>query len=268
MLDILLTALVAYLLMLCALFLFQRRLIYHPDKSIAAPQQYGLSGFEEYITHASDSVPIQLWYRPAIDGFPTVIYYHGNAAHMGDRAGIYAALAGKGFGVLAVGYRGYGKSGGNPSEQGLYRDARAAIAFLVERGIPPERILLFGESLGSGVAVHMAGEYPVAGLILEAPYTSITARASELYRFIPVRFMLRDRFESIGKIGKVKSPLLIFHGEQDTIIPIAHGRAMLEGANQPKQGVFLPGIGHSDFDNEVLSSHVLDFARMHKLIRT
>lgn len=267
MLDLFLTVLAAYVLMLGVLYVFQRHLIYHPDKKIAAPQQYGLSGFSEDTATASDGVPIQLWYRPAESGFPTIVYYHGNAAHMGDRAGIYAALAGKGFGVLAVGYRGYGKSGGKPSEQGLYRDARAAIAFLAERNIAPQQILLFGESLGSGVAVHMAGEYKVAGLILEAPYTSITARAAEIYRFIPVRLMLRDRYESLGKISKIKAPLLIFHGELDETIPVAHGRRMLEGANEPKHGIFFPEVSHSDFDNAVISAHVLDFAKKHGLIQ-
>ncbi|MDE3015806.1 MAG: alpha/beta hydrolase [Pseudomonadota bacterium] len=267
MVNTLLTVLAAYALTLGALYLFQRRLIYHPDKIIAAPKQYGLAGFSEHTATASDGVPIQLWHRPAAGGFPTIVYYHGNAFHMGNRAGIYAALADKGFGVLAVGYRGYGKSGGRPSEQGLYRDARAAIAFLNDKNIPPQRLLLFGESLGSGIAVQMAGEYDIGGLILEAPYTSITARAAEIYRFIPVRLMLRDRFDSLKKIGKVRAPLLLFHGERDDTIPVAHGRAILAAAISPKHGIFFPEGGHSDFDNAVISAHVSDFARKHGLIQ-
>jgi pimeloyl-ACP methyl ester carboxylesterase len=163
-----------YVLLLAAMFAFQRNLIYLPDTAIELPEHYGLSGFSDERTTTDDHLTVQLWYKPAASGFPTVIYYHGNAYHLGSRAAILSALAQQGFGVAALSYRGYGKSAGRPSEQGIYRDARAAIRFITgQKNIPLSQILLFGESLGSGVAVQMASEFPVAGLILQSPYTSV-----------------------------------------------------------------------------------------------
>ena len=256
------TLLLAYLMMVGFLYGFQRHLIYHPDKNIGPPAQYGLEGFTEQFITTADGVSIQLWYRPAAPGFPTVVYFHGNAAHMGNRAGIYTALAKKGFGVLGVSYRGYGKSGGSPSEQGIYEDARTAIKFLTDaQHIPLKRIILFGESLGTGVAVQMATEYNVGALMLEAPYTSVAARAAEIYFYVPVNLMIQDKFDSINKIARVKAPLLLFHGELDQTIPIAMGRALLGAATSAKQGFFFPNGSHNDFDSHVISAHVLDFAK-------
>jgi fermentation-respiration switch protein FrsA (DUF1100 family) len=267
MLTLFLTLLLAYLAFVVLLFLFQRTLIYHPDKAVGPPQHYGLSGFSEHFVPSEDAVSIQLWYRPASKGFPTIIYYHGNASHIGNRAGILAALAEKGFGVLAVSYRGYGKSTGTPTEQGIYQDARAAIAFLTQtQHIPLNRIILYGESLGTGVAVQMASEVPVGGLVLEAAYTSVAARAAELYYYIPVRFLIQDKFNSLEKIGKVKAPVLCFHGERDTVIPIAHGKTLFNAVISPKQSFFFPHVAHNDFDSAVISAHVLDFAKAYKLI--
>jgi len=259
--------LILYLALLGVMFVFQRHLLYHPDRNVGSPQQYGLSGFEDLRAKSTDGLSIQMWYRPAKEGFPTIVYYHGNASNLGNRAGIYGALADKGFGVLALSYRGYGKSEGEPSEQGLYDDARAAIGFLTDsKHIPIEKILVFGESLGTGVATQMATEYPVGGLILEAAYTSVAARAAEIYFYIPVKLLIRDRFDSLSKIAKVKCPILFFHGELDPTIPVAHGRALIAAVTAPKETYFFPDIHHNDFDSNVLSAHVLDFARKYRLV--
>ena len=268
MIGIFLTFLVIYLLVVGLLYSFQRQLIYHPDKNIGPPAQYGLEGFSEYFITTADHISIQLWYRPAAPGFPTIVYYHGNAYHLGNRAGIYAALAGQGFGVMAVSYRGYGKSGGKPSEQGIYNDARAAIAFLTEQQhIPLTQIMLYGESLGTGVAIQMATEYNVGALILQAAYTGVAARAAEIYFYVPVRLLIADRYHSLDKISKVKAPLLLFHGERDNVIPVAHGRAVFDAAASPKQSFFFPHGSHNDFDSHVISAHVSEFAEKHNLIK-
>jgi fermentation-respiration switch protein FrsA (DUF1100 family) len=256
-----------YCLLVLLLCLFQRRVMYQPTNDIQSPEQYGLSGFTDIRATASDGVKVQLWYRPANPGFPTIIYYHGNAWHLGNRAPILGALAGKGFGVLGLGYRGFGKSEGSPSEQGIYQDARAAIGFLKEQSIPVSQIMLFGESLGTGVAIQMATEYDVAGLILQAPYKSVAGRAAEIYFYVPVKWLIRDKFHSIDKIAKVKAPLLLFHGEIDPTIPIRHGRAIFEAATSPKRGFFLPGVAHNDFDSGMISAQVLDFAKEHRLVK-
>lgn len=266
MLNILLTLVAAYSLLVVLLFIFQRQMIYHPDKAIGPPAKYGLSGFSEQFVPSGDGVTLQLWYRPAAQGFPTVVYYHGNASHMGARADILGHLAEKGFGVVGLSYRGYGKSSGRPNEEGIYTDARAAIAFLTQQRIPLSRIILYGESLGSGVAVQMATEFAVGALVLEAPYTSVAARAAELYYYIPVNLLIQDKFHSLKKIPLVKAPLLLFHGERDMVIPIAHGKALFEAATSPKHSFFFPHVAHNDFDTAAISAHVLDFAKQYQLI--
>jgi uncharacterized protein len=266
MLSIFLLLAGMYLALVGGMYVFQRKLMYMPDRNIAAPEQYGLTGFADLHVTSPSGHKLQLWYREAKPGFPTIVYYHGNASHLGARAEKFGALAGRGFGLLALSYRGYGKSEGSPDEQGIYSDARAAIEFLNNQGIEDKQILLFGESLGSGVAVQMATEHTVGALVLEAPYTSVSGRAAEIYYFVPVKYLIHDKYHSIDKIAMVRAPLLIFHGELDATIPISHGRALYEAANNPKKSFFFPHIGHTDFESDVISQHVLDFAREHHLI--
>ncbi len=248
------------------MYLFQRRLIYHPDTQIGTPESYGLSGFgESFIRKGSSS--LQLWVHPAQAGMPMVVYFHGNASHLGNRAKILGALAAKGFGVTALSYRGYGKSSGTPTETGLYDDARAAMAYVAqELGCPVGRTIIFGESLGTGVAVQMASEYPVGGLVLQAAYLSVAQRAAEMYPYIPVKWMIRDRFHSLNKIGKLTMPVLQFHGDRDDTIPLAHGRRLHEAVISPKEVIIFPGVGHADFDTARLAKYVSDFAHQYGLI--
>lgn len=258
---------ILYVTLVCLMYVFQRNIMYLPETNIQSPAHYGLHGFtEEFIP--GESVMLQLWHSPAKEHFPTVVYFHGNAGHIGDRAAILGALANKGFGVLAVNYRGYGKSHGSPTEEGIYHDARAALRYATETlSLPLGKIMLYGESLGTGVATHMATEFPVAALILQAPYKSVSGRAAEIYYFIPVNLLIKDKFSSISKIHKVKAPLLIFHGEQDPTIPVEHGKAMFEAATSIKRAHFMPGVAHNDFDSAVISAHVLDFAKEHQLVQ-
>lgn len=266
-LALLLLLAISYMAILVLLYTHQRRLIYLPEKSIRPPEAYGLSGFAELRADTPDHESIQLWYRPAMDGFPTISYFHGNASNLGGRAGLFAALAAKGFGVLAVSYRGYGSSSGSPSETGLYHDARTAIAFLTQQQhIPLSNILLYGESLGTGVAVQMATEFDVAALILQAPYTSVAARAAEIYYYVPVRLLIKDSYNSLAKIARVKAPLLLFHGHLDQTIPIAHAKTLFATAASKKEAVYFSGNAHNDFDSAVISEHVLRFCRIHNLI--
>lgn len=267
MVYIVLSVAVAYLVIVLSIYGLQRHLMYHTDTEIAAPDAYKLHGFSEVFVGTPDNETIQLWYHPAKAGFPTIIYYHGNAYTLGDRADIYAALTNKGFGILALSYRGYGKSTGSPTEQGLYIDARTTLQYaMTTLHINPARILLYGESLGTGVAVQMATEYKVAGIVLQSPYTSVEGRAAEIYFYVPVHLLIKDKYDSIDKMADVKAPLLLFHGEKDRVIPVAHGRAMFAAANEPKEAVFFPNTGHNDFDNTAISEHVLHFAQTHHLV--
>ncbi len=267
MLNFIFIAVLAYGVLLGVLYGFQRKLMYHPATALGSPADYGLSGFTPLRLRAQDGTQLTLWYRKAEAGKPTVLYFHGNAGHIGDRAPMYRALAGHGFGVLALSYRGYGTSEGSPSEQGIYQDARAAIGYLTQQEhLAPGNIILYGESLGTGVAVQMATEFPIGLLALQAPYRSVVQRAAELYPYVPVSLLLKDRFDSLAKIGQVRAPLLLFHGLEDEVIPVAHGKAVFEAANEPKQAFFLPGVQHNDFDSATVCAHLLAYATSHHLL--
>jgi uncharacterized protein len=267
MLNFLVFIAVAYLVLVGVIYAFQRQLMYHPGRDVGVPSQYNLHDFSEHFIATPDGETIQLWHHAATAGFPTVIYYHGNAYTLGDRAGIYGALADKGFGVLALSYRGYGKSTGTISEQGLYIDARTAIRYATDTlHLPLSQIVLFGESLGTGIAVQMGTEFGVGAVALQAPYTSIETRAAEIYRFVPVRFLIKDRYDTLSKIAHIQSPLLVFHGERDEVIPVAHGRAVFATARDPKESVFFHDIHHNDFDSRVISEHLYHFTQKYKLI--
>jgi hypothetical protein len=268
MLKLLILLLVCYVTMVGLLYAMQRKLLYFPSTVIGTPDQHQLSGFTDLRLKTTDGVSIQTWYKQAAEGFPTIAYFHGNGGNIGGRALIYDTLVQQGFGVMALSYRGYGASEGSPTESGLYEDARTALGYLmVTQQLPPEQIILFGESLGSGVAVQMALEFPVGMLALQSPYRSVAERAAEIYPWVPVKLLIKDRFPSIEKIGKVTAPVLILHGERDEVIPAAHGRSIYEATRATKRAHFMPHVNHNDFDSRVVSSHLLDYATELGLIR-
>ncbi len=264
MMQAFLTIAVIYAVLLVCLYFQQRRLLYFPQNGVQSPASHGASGFESVTFSTADGLSLSGWWHDAAPGFATVIHFHGNAGNVGGRAGFYQQIADAGFGVLAVDYRGYGVNTGEPSEEGLYADARAAIHFaLGERGLPIQKIILYGESLGSGVAVQMATEYPVAGLVLEAPYTSVLARAQARFPFVPVTLLLKDRYDSLNKMPQVKAPLLLFHGERDRVIPVHDGRTVLAAANPPKKGIFFPEVDHTQFPRAELVAAMQEFGQVH-----
>lgn len=268
MMKLLLVGIVIYGAVVAAMCLFQRQLMYYPDKRMKPPTHYGLADMTAVPVTTADNVTLTAWTHPAKPGMPTIVYFHGNAGHLGYRAFKFRPFIAAGFGLVAVSYRGYGTSAGEPSENGLYEDARAAIKLALSMpGVSEKRLVLYGESLGSGVAVQMATEFGVGGLALEAPYTSVVDRAAEIYPFVPVRYLIRDRFESLKKIRDVKAPLLVFHGERDKIIPIRHGKLLLAYAGEPKRGVFFPTVGHTDFDMREVTDTLLSWARQQRLVQ-
>jgi uncharacterized protein len=239
---------------------YQRELIYHPVPDQRPPAEHGLADFAEIKKPSNNNVTISLWYHAAEPNQPTVIYFHGNAGNLGSRTHFFQRLADVGLGVLALSYRGYGASEGSPSEQGIYADARVTMRHALETlKLPSPRLLLYGESLGSGVAVQMATEFEVGGVMLQSPYTSISAIGQGQYPWLPVDWLLEDRFDSIGKIKRVNAPLLIIHGEQDPVVPVEHGRALFAAAKEPKVAVFLPDIGHGGFNQAMLVERVITF---------
>ncbi len=248
--------------LLALMYVFQRSLMYFPDPTRTSPAAAGLPQAEEITLTSSDGETLVAWYVPPRGTKPVVIYFQGNAEGLAARVGRFTWLTADGTGLLAPCYRGYCGSTGKPSESGLIRDAMAAYDFVRAR-FPARRIVLFGESLGTGVAVALAAEREIGALILDAPYTSIADVGAAAYPFAPVRWLLKDPFRSDQRIARVKAPLLMLHGARDNIVPIAFGEKLFSLANQPKHMVRFPHGGHVNLDdygaakvvNEFLSAH-------------
>ncbi|MGH7029425.1 MAG: alpha/beta hydrolase [Stellaceae bacterium] len=239
-------ALAAYGAIVVGLFLFQRRLLYHPGRVRPVLADLAALGVRDIELSTADGLQLFSWYLAPRPGRPVIAYFHGNGGHIGYRAERLRRSARAGLGVLLVEYRGYAGNPGVPSERGLFADGEAALDFLARAGILPHRIVLWGESLGSGVAVYLAARRQIAAVVLEAPFTSISAAAQLHYPFVPAALMVRDRFDSGSRIGRIKAPLLVLHGERDRIVPVRMGRALLAAAPQPKEGWFSPEAGHEN----------------------
>ncbi|MSP87195.1 MAG: alpha/beta hydrolase [Alphaproteobacteria bacterium] len=261
MLRFALTCVVAYLVFVGALTLFQRRLMYHPDPRPATPALAGVPEMEPLALEAADGVRLVAWYRPARDGNATVLYLHGNAGNIGMRGPKVRALLDAGLGVMLLSWRGYGGSAGAPTEAGLYDDGRAAFDALARRGVAANRLVLYGESLGSGIAVQLATERKIAALVLEAPFASATEVAAGAYPFVPVCWLLWDKFESIAKIAAVTAPILVMHGERDEVIPVDQGKRLFERATAPKQIALFPRGRHNDLDEQGALAMAIAFIR-------
>lgn len=260
MLTVLFSAALCYLGIATAIYLIQRQLQYYPDRQLLRPASYNLGSMSEHMLKSSDGTHVVIWERASAPSMPTIVYFHGNGGHLGYRQHIFSEILRQGYGLIALEYRGYGTSEGMPSEEGFYADGRAAIQYaLNEQHIPNAKLILYGESIGSGVAVQMATETEIGALVLQSPFTSATDIAAATYPWLPVRLLMKDRFESLSKIGKVNAPLLVLHGEADSIVPAAQGKALLEAANGAKHGVFFPGRNHNDLDPEALVNAMTAF---------
>jgi uncharacterized protein len=196
----------------------------------------------------SDGERVIAWHVPPRPGQPVVIYFHGNAEVVATQVPRHRELIAAGFGLVALSYRGYMGSSGHPTEEGLLRDAEAAYQFAVSR-YSPDRIVLWGHSLGSGVAVALAATRPVAKLILEAPFSSTADVAASMFPIVPVRWLMLDQFRSDQRIGAVNAALLVVHGERDRVVPIALGERLFALAREPKRFVRYPAGGHDDLDD-------------------
>jgi fermentation-respiration switch protein FrsA (DUF1100 family) len=240
-------ALAAYVGVAAMMYFAQRSLMYFPDTTHTTPAAAGLPEAQEVTLTAADGVPVTVWHVPPQDGKPVIIYFHGNGGALKHRVARFRKLITDGVGLVALEYRGYGGQSGNPTEPGLIADAEAAYAFAAAR-YPVQQIVVWGESLGTGVAVALAAEKPVGRVILEAPFTSALAVGELRYWYLPVRLLMKDQFRSDQRIDKVTAPLLILHGVRDQTVPYAMGEHLFEIANKPKHIVrFLDG-GHEDLD--------------------
>ena len=238
-------ALVGYGALVVLVYVGQRSLQYFPERARTPPAAAGLPQAEEVFLDTADGERVIVWHIPPRAEKPVILYFHGNGGALAWRGERLHSLTADRAGLVALSYRGYGGSSGRPTESGLMEDARTAYAFATTR-YPADRIVLWGESLGGGVAVALAAEKPVARMVLESPFTSITDVASGVYWFLPVRWLIKDPFRSDLRIGKVTAPVLVLHGERDNVVPIALGERLYGLINAPKRFVRFPSAGHND----------------------
>lgn len=246
-----------YVAAAAALFLFQRDMIYHPVGHAVAPDPGGPAiQVVEIVT--ADGERLVAWWLPPLEGRPTLLVFNGNGDSLALQTGRWRRIADAGAGFLAVAYRGYDGSTGRPSEAGLHEDARAAYDWLAMR-VPSDDIVIHGFSLGSGVASYLATERDARALILEAPYTALVDVAAERLKLMPVRLLARDRFRTRDWIGEVRAPVLIVHGDADSVVPFAHGERIFAAAPSPKRFVRMEGADHNTLTRDGLYDHVWRF---------
>ncbi len=230
----------------------QRSLLFYPDPGRPDPGRWGAADFEPVETRTEDGLEITGWYRPpASADRPVVVLFHGNAGHVGHRVFKARELAGAGFGVLLAGYRGFSGNPGSPGEAGFMRDAAAQIGRLGSIGVGSDRLVLYGESLGTAVAVRiahgLAGQgTPVAAVVLETPFTSLADVAQHHYPLVPFRSIIVDRFDALRDVAAVAAPILVLHGDRDDVVPQRLGRQLYDAAADPKEAVWIPGGHHND----------------------
>jgi fermentation-respiration switch protein FrsA (DUF1100 family) len=253
------SALLVYAAVCAGVYITQRTLIFPKLAAHVTAADAGFAEAQEVALQTSDGERLVAWYVAPKPDKPLFIYFHGNGDTLNWRVGRDRSLIAEGNGLLAVSYRGYEGSTGSPSEDGLHLDAEAAYAFAVDHQIAPDRIVVWGHSLGSGVAVWLAAERKIKALILEAPYTSISDVAAMNFPFLPVRWLLKDQFHSDWHIGRVTAPVLIFHGDNDNTIPIAFGQRLYSLINAPKCFVRFANGGHIDLDDRKILTGVRDF---------
>ena len=242
-------ALVGYLVGLAVLFFVQRSFVFPiPQKIRTTPEAAGFPEAEEHFLTTADDEKVIVWHVSAKPGHAVILYFPGNGDFLAGSASRFRAMTSDGTGLVALSYRGYAGSTGQPSEHGLLLDAAAAYAFTSAR-YSADRTVVWGFSLGTGVAVALAAGQPVGKLILEAPYTSIADVAASRFRMVPVRWLMRDQFRSDERIARVTAPLLIMHGARDSTIPIAFGERLFSLAHQPKQFVGFADGGHDNLGN-------------------
>ena len=243
------------------LFATQRSLLYLPSREKPDLSAHEGTSLQEIGLQTEDALVLKSWFaQPSQnrDGL-TVLLLHGNAGHIGHRVDKFRRILDAGYGFLLLEYRGFGGNPGKPTEAGLRLDAQSALQFLVEHGIPHDNVILYGESLGCGIAVRAASEHYFSAVILEAPYTSIADVAQRQFWFLPVRWLVRDRYDTLAIINSITSPVVVMHGKQDDIIHVSFGKRVFEAAPEPKTAWFFEGAGHNNLNEFGFDIQLLNY---------
>ncbi len=255
-----------YLAVAGFMYVAQRSFQYFPQHSVRTgfevPAKFGLDGFIVASIGTSDGETLGSWLAPPPTGdAPLILYMHGNAGTLGERAERFRLFHKEGFGVLALSWRGYGGSTGSPTEAGLIEDGRGAMKLLKQQGVSASRVILFGESMGSGVATQLAADPDTSPLavVLEAPFTSTADVARKRYWFLPVNLLMKDQYRSVDFAPKVTAPVFVFHGTADRVVPYAQGKRLYEAFTGPKEFLSMEGNGHIDPLTETSWGAIKDF---------
>ena len=248
------TAAVAYIAVLVILALGQRNFIYPAPKG----EGRNVPGFEEVLYRTSDGLDLTAGYRAASGGKPTIVYFHGNGADWQSSVVATDRLTPAGYGVFAAEYRGYRGNPGSPSEEGLYADGRATLTYLNAQGVAESDIVLIGNSIGGGVATQLATEINPRALVLISPFASLPQVASEKLWWMPVRLLLQDTYDNEAKLPDVTAPILLLHGDRDTLIPLHHSEELF-AANPDAEMVIFPGAGHDLAWHDEAENTILQF---------
>ena len=256
---IILTFLLIYFFILFTTYFFQRNLLYHPKEN----NYFGdplLVSIEKVKIKTQDNIELLSWYHNKnINNYKTILFLHGNAGSLENRIHKINHFKDMNINFLLVAWRGFNGNEGKPTEQGLYEDARSAVRWLKSKGILEKNIIIYGESLGTGVATEIAQNKNFAGIILESPFTSMVDAGKTKYPYLPVRLLLKDKYESNKKIKNIKSPILVMHGKVDNIVPFYMGEKIYELANKPKYSYFSEYDDHMMEYNEKLLNNLKKF---------
>ena len=244
---------IAYLAVIIFMYFYQRNLLYHPTENNYQNSKIQFD-YEEIFIKVDKEIKLKSWFiKKDLDKFKTLVIFHGNAGNLSNRIYKLNELSKLDLNILLISWRGFSGNKGFPTEQNLYNDAEASIKWLNEQKINNNKIILYGESLGSGVAVEIGKKNNFNSIILESPFTSIENSAKIYYPYLPIKLLLKDRYDSISKIKSITTPILIMHGAKDDVVPISMGRELFEKANGPKHSYFTKEDDHMmEFNSNLL----------------
>ena len=243
-LQFILTIFVIYFLVLVFLYFYQRNLLYHPNENNYSGDKISVD-IEKVKIQTADNIELLGWYhKKNLKDYKTLVYFHGNAGSLENRIHKLNHFQDMNINFLIIAWRGFNGNKGKPSERGLYVDGKSAIDWLKKKGVDEKNLILYGESLGTGVATHLAQNKNYAGVILETPFTSMVDAAKNFYPYIPINLLLKDKFENFKKVKNINTPILVMHGEVDQIVPFSMGKKIYEIANNPKYSYFTKYDNH------------------------
>ena len=258
--EYIISAIFLYLFFGLLLFLFQRRIVFNTSGHPGTPKDYNLFSTKAIQIPTEDRIQLLSWFHLGSKKLPLLVYFHGNSFHIGDRAYRVQRYINQNWSVLLVSWRGFSGNKGKPSESNLYKDGEAVLKWISENtNFTNQKIVVYGESLGSGVAVELGIKYRFLSVVLEAPFTSIADIARKRYKIYPTAYLVRDKFDNISKISKLKSPLLIISGKKDEIVPHEHSIRLLNKATVIKKGVFIDEAIHNNLYDFGIEKDVIGF---------